>query len=431
MTITKTMNTGVSGLRSQQDALGVVGDNIANANTVGFKQSRALFEDVLADISTRQNRGIGEGARMVRAQQIFTQGALKNTAVPTDLALSGDGFFIVHGVSNGVSGDFFTRDGQFTLNKDGTLVNSHGLEVLGYPAQPTGGFVGPLSPVRVQQFNLTPKPTASVALAANLDSTSSAFLPGTFNPADPVSSSNFSTSITVYDNQGAAHTLDVYFMRQNDGNLVNPQPTNAWEIHVLDGSTDLTGGTPTTLQFGTDGTLVSQSAPIQLNVTYGNAGSQTINFDVGDPSAAGGTGLLGVSQFGAASSMSSQTQDGYGAGNLTGIDVTADGDVNGTFSNGQTLAIAKVAVAKFQANGGLGRIGYNLWAKTQESGEPAIGSANTGGRGAVVSGAIEQSNVDLATQFVDMIGFQRVFSANAKTITTADEMLLEAVNLKR
>ncbi|MSP25691.1 MAG: flagellar hook protein FlgE, partial [Myxococcales bacterium] len=408
MTITKTMNTGVSGLRTQQDALGVVGDNIANANTVGFKQSRALFEDVLANISTRQNRGIGEGARMVRAQQIFTQGALKNTDVPTDLALSGDGFFMVHGVSNGVAGDFFTRDGQFTLNREGTLVNSQGLEVLGYPAQANGSFVGPLSPIKVQQSNLAPKPTETVKLAANLDSTASGFLPGSFSPADPVSTSNFSTSLTVYDNQGASHTLDIYFMRQNDGNLVNPQPTNVWEAHVLDGTTDLTGGTPVTLQFDTDGTLLSQSAPIQFNVAYPNAGTQNIKFDVGDPTSTGGTGLLGISQFGAASSMSIQTQNGYAAGNLTGISVTADGDVTGAFSNGQTLPIAKVAVAKFQSNGGLGRIGYNLWAKTPESGEPAVGSANTGGRGAVVAGAVEQSNVDLATQFVDMIGFQRV-----------------------
>lgn len=434
MTLTRTMNTGVTGLRAQEQALGIVGDNIANINTYGFKHSRAVFEDVLGSVSARRTTGPGAGVRMIRTQQIFGQGSLQNTNVPTDLALSGEGFFVVQGNIDGISGQFFTRNGQMSLRADGTLANAQGLEVMGYPADASGiGFESKLAGIKVAPASLPPKPTSEIEMTANLDpSEAPPSVP--FDVNDPVNTSNFSTSITTYDTMGNAQTLDVYFVKG-----ANP---NEWNMHVLGDANELTNPPPAnpgdtnteiatgTVTFDGMGKLQTVSA-LSATVTYGSGAPQTINFNLGDPISAGGTGGLGLTQYGAPSSVSSQSQDGYAPGDLTGVDITPDGVVNGVYSNGQALPIAQLAIAKFQANEGLARAGHNLWMKTVDSGEPAVGAASTGGRAAVIAGALEQSTVDLTSQFVDMISYQRAFSANAKTITTADEMLLEMSQLKR
>jgi len=428
MSVNKTMNTGISGLKAQEQALGVVSDNIANVNTVGFKHSRALFEDVLGSTSKTAS---GSGARMTRTQQIFTQGALQNTGVTTDLALSGDGFFVMRGSVDGAEGQYYGRAGQFNF-QDGYLVNNDGLRVQGYAALPQGGFANGLGDVELNASALSPNPTTSMEMTANLDANAT---PPTapFDVNDPAATSNFSTSMTVFDPQGNGHSVDVYYVK-----TTNP---NEWEVHVLADATEVSTPAPApgddyveistgTLNFDGDGLLQNASA-ITANVTFGNATSQAISLDLGDPTSSGGTGQLGVTQYGAPSSVASQSQDGYASGDLVGVDIGADGTVSGVYSNGETLAIAQLAIAKFQANDGLARKGSNVWAESRDSGAPAIGPAGAGGRAAVVSGAIEQSTVDLTAQFVDMITYQRAFSANAKTITTADEMLSEVVNLKR
>ncbi len=431
MTLTRTMNTGVTGLRAQEQALGVVGDNIANINTFGFKRSRAVFEDVLGSVS---GGGAGAGTRMTRAQQIFGQGALQNTGVPTDLALSGEGFFVVEGTVDGTSGQFFTRNGQMSIRSDGALVNSSGLEVQGYVLDASGTkFVTQLGPVELAPASLPPRPTDTIEMTANLDpSATTPALP--FDVNDPVNTSNFSTSITAYDSMGNAHSLDVYFIKG-----ANP---NEWDVRVMGDATEVTSPPPAnagdantevasgTVTFDGTGKLQTLTA-MSATIGFGSAAPQTVDFNFGDPIATGGTGGLGLTQYGAPSSVSSQSQNGYPPGDLTGVDITSDGVVNGLYSNGQSIAIAQLAIAKFQANEGLARSGSNLWMQTRDSGEPAIGAASTGGRAGVVSGALEQSTVDLTAQFVDMISFQRAFSANAKTITTADEMLVEIQQLKR
>lgn len=426
MSINRTINTGVSGIIAETQAMGVIGDNVANVNTVGFKQSRAQFEDILGNVAGRSRSSAGSGVRMVRAQQIFTQGAIQNTGVPTDLALSGDGFFIVRGTVDGVTGDFYTRAGQFALRFDGTLVNPSDLEVQGYQAAASGGgFKSALGALQVSTRTLQPAATTELEFVANLDA-NSVPPPVAFSEADPVNTSNFSTSMTVYDPTGVGHTMDVYF--------VKGPAAGEWEVHILAHSNELNnppgGANPSTevysgpLQFDGLGNLVvggSQTSPV---IQFSNAAStpdpQTFDFNFGD-----------MTQFGGDSSVSFQTQDGYGAGDLTGLNITSDGIVAGVYSNGEQVSIGQIAVAKFQANHALDRAGHNVWIKTRDSGEPAIGEPQTGGRAGVVSGALEQSNVDLASQFVDMIAHQRAFSANAKTITTADEMLLETVSLKR
>lgn len=442
MTVSKTMNTAVSGLRAQQDAIGILGDNIANANTVGFKQSRAVFEDILGNFSGGRTRGPGSGARMVRAQQIFSQGALKNTGLPNDLALSGDGFFVYNGKVDGFSGQFYSRDGSFIVNSDGLLVNAQGMRLQGYSELNGTTFGGPIGDLSVEPLTLPPKETSSVELIANLDSSSATFDPAgganDFDPADPVNTSNFSSSLTVFDSQGNPHSLDVYFVRINDG-AVPPNPTNEWEVHVLDGNTDVTTGAPATppkVGFDTAGKLLTAD-PITVSIASWDVGNPNppqntlITFDVGDPISTGGTGLTGLTQYGSASTVSNQNQDGYAAASLTGLDVTPDGTVHGVYSNSQRLALGQLAIAKFASNDGLSRVGHNMFAESLDSGQVSIGAGSTGGRGGVVAGAVEQSNVDIAAQFVDMISYQRAFSANSKTITTSDELLVETVNLKR
>lgn len=428
MSIMKAMYSGVSGLSAESQALGVIGDNVANTNTIGFKQSRALFEDILGGVS--QRGGVGGGVRMVRAQQIFAQGTLLNTGQATDLALSGDGFFVVSGTIGGISGDFYTRAGQTTLDANGTLVNAQGLSVQGYPVAADGTVGSTPGPITVSTAALPPKPSNLLEITANLDSTS---MPAAmaWDPLNPGASSNFSTSMTVYDSLGTAHSVDVYFTTSGGG---------AWEYHALASGDEVVGGIPGeateiatgTLSFTSDGALQDAQPTAGGTVDWNGAtAAQALTFDFGTPIAAGGSGLDGTTQFATASAISAQTQDGYASGALSGIKVSATGLVEGVYTNGQTISVAQLAIAKFASNDGLARFGYNLWSATPESGEAVLGAAGSGGRGAVVSGALEQSNVDIAAQFVDMIGHQRAFQANSKTITTADEMLQEIVNLKR
>lgn len=427
MSILNAMYSGVSGLSAEGDALGVIGDNVSNTNTVGFKESRAVFETMLGG-SVGDPNAKGAGVRMEKAQQIFAQGTLQNTGNATDLALSGDGFFVVNGTVGGVNGDFYTRSGQTTLNKDGQLVNPDGLAIQGYAATGANTFSSQLSSITVPTSALSPKPTTTMNVTANLDSSSTPPA-APWDPQNPAATSNFSTSMKVYDSLGNAHSVDLYFRANGAG---------SWDVHAIASGNDVAGGTPGTnseiatgnVTFNTSGALQSVAMPA-ANVTFNGAAAQSIGFNFGSPIAGGGTGLGGTTQFGSPSNVSAQSQDGYSSGDLTGVAIDGNGVVSGTYSNGQSIAVGKLAVAKFESNDGLGKAGHNLWVATQESGLAAVGESGTGGRGAVVSGALEQSNVDIASQFVDLIAHQRAFQANSKTITTADQMLQEVVNMKQ
>ncbi len=429
MSLRNAMNSGVSGLSAEGRALGVIGDNVSNINTVGFKQSRAVFEDVLGG-AVGQSGIVGGGVRMTRAQQIFGQGSLLSTGEPTDVALSGDGFFVVKGALDGVDGTFYSRAGQTTVRNDGALVNQQGLAMQGYAANPDGTFNATLGPIQVPTSGIPPRATGQLTIAANLDATA-ATPTAAWDPANPAATSNFSTSMTVYDSLGNAHSVNVYFRKTG---------ANTWEYHALANGAEVTGGTAGratevaagTLTFNTSGALQSQTTTAGGTVSFNGARpGQTLAFNFGTPVATGGTGLDGMTQFGAPSSLTSQRQDGYAPGDLSNVRVDSNGTVNGVFTNGQTVAIAKLAVARFRSNDGLGRAGHNVWAETRESGEAAIGAAGEGGRAVVVAGALEQSNVDVTQQFVELIGHQRSFQANSKTITTADQMLQELMSLTR
>ena len=430
----RAMNSGVSGLLAEQQALGVVGDNIANVNTVGYKAERAIFEDVLGhSILAGTSSGLpGAGVAIGAIKQDYTQGSLNTTGISTDVALSGDGFFVVNGSVDGVSGNFYTRAGQFTLNKDGYLVNPDGLQVQGYASNGDGTFAASLTSIQAPTSSIQPRATQNVAVTANLnaDDTTPADAWGAANTTFS-QDSNYSTTTTVYDSLGTAHTLDMYFRNDGAGN---------WDWHaVIDGTdTNQTG----TLTFGQNGVMtagspstIAYTLPVNANGQTPAALNMALNF--GTPSTTVDANGLPVAvpgattQFASPDSVSSQSQDGYTSGDFSGISIDGQGVVTGLYTNGQKLAIADMGIAKFRSNDGLGRAGQSLWIDTRESGPAAMGTAASGGRGSVSAGSTESSNVDLASEFVSMIQHQRSFTANSKTITTADEMLQDLINLKR
>jgi flagellar hook protein FlgE len=427
------MYSGVSGLQAESNALSVVGDNIANSETVGFKSQRAVFEDVLGHsiLAGSASSLPGSGVQVGTVQQMFTQGSLQNTGVSTDLALNGDGFFVVKGNVDGVSSNFYTRAGQFNLDKTGTLVNPNGLKVQGYAANPDGTYQAALSDVTAPTAALPAKETANMSIVANLDSTAAVpALP--FDAQNPANTSNTPpVSMSVYDSLGNAHTINVYMAKTAD---------NAWDYHAImsgaDANPPVTGNVEVgtgTLNFTTGGALntVTTTTPITLNFGGGATAGQTVAVNFGTSIAAGGTGLDGMTQFAGSMNVSAQSQDGYASGNFTGVSVDGQGVVTGLYTNGQKIPMAQLAVASFQDDQGLGRAGQNLWIETRDSGTAAMGTAGTGNRGAVSAGELEGSNVDLATEFVGLIQHQRSFTANSKTITTADQMMQDLLNIKQ
>lgn len=430
MSVLRAMFSGVSGLRAESEAIAVVGDNIANVNTIGFKAQRAVFEDVLGHSILAGTSSVlpGSGVRMGAVQQLFTQGSLSNTGVATDVALNGDGFIVVGGTVDGITGNFFTRAGQLTIDNDGFIVNPQELNVQGYIANPDGTLQAAVSDLQVPTASLQPNPTSDITVTANLDSRSALLA---FDVTDPTATSNFATSITVFDSLGAARTLDVYFNNAGSGD---------WEVNVVADGADIEAGTPGEFQlvgngvmsFDTNGALLSSDPPIiSADFAGGAEPGQEINVDFGVATGDGGTGLTGVTQFASASAVSSQSQNGFASGEFSGLSIDGVGTVQGLFTNGQKVTIGQLAVAKFRSNDGLGRAGQNLWIETRESGTAALGGAGTGGRASVSAGALESSNVDLGEEFVGLIQHQRSFSANSRTITTADEMLQELISIKR
>jgi flagellar hook protein FlgE len=429
MSVVSSLYTGAAGLASHGDALSVVGDNIANSNTVGFKGSRANFEDVLARSVGGGTDDIGLGSRLANVQRLLTQGALLGTGVATDLSISGNGFFMVKGSAAGLDGLFYTRAGQFSLDKDGKLVNTNGLVAQGYVADASGNLVKNLTDIQVSTAQMPPVATTSAEIVANLDATSTTPA-AAWSTASPTATSNFSSTLTVYDSLGESHTVNVYYRKE--------AAAGAWSWHALVDGGEITGGTAGvaeeeasgTLAFDTQGRLTAAATTTSSFGFLNAVPAQNIAFDFGDPIPPG-TGLKGTTSFASTSVVTFMDQNGYASGSLSGISIDADGTVNGVFSNGMKRTVGQVLLANFQSPESMKRVGGNLYIGTASSGPALVAEAASGGMGAINAGTLEQSNVDLAKQFVDMITFQRGFQANSKTITTADEMLQQVLGLKR
>jgi flagellar hook protein FlgE len=434
MSLLTALTTATTGLQATSTDLSVIGDNIANANTVGFKMGRANFEDALQEqlIGLPGGGELGLGTRLTSIQRLLTQGSITSTGNPTDLAITGDGYFMLNGNYNGISGSFYTRDGQFTVDKDGYLVSQAGLRVQGYPADNKGVTSGALGDLLVGTANASANPSTSITIKGNLAADAPISATAAFDPADPVNTSNFRTSLTVYDSLGQAHSVSVYYRKTSAGN---------WDFHALTDGGGLTGGTAGTateiasgsLAFDAQGDLTSVTQAGTFNPVGAN-NPQSLTFNFGDPTSTGGTGTSGITQFGGTNGVSTTTytgQDGNGYGALSSVQINNQGQVLGAFTNGTTRVLGQVALADFQAADKLDRIGGNLSVESTASGQPTVGEPATGGRGAVASGSLEQSNVDLANEFVNMIAAQRGFEANSKTVQTADQLLNELIQIKR
>lgn len=432
MSLMSSMYAGVSGMEANAVDLTVIGDNIANANTIGFKAGRAAFENALAQNLIGGGGSVGWGARVQAVQRLVTQGALANTGLATDLAINGNGFFVVRGQHNGVDGQYYTRAGQFTVDKSGDLVNLDGLAVQGFQADTLGRITGPLGNLQVGDASSPPLATQNITLRGNLAANAPLIVPA-FDPTDmttAAATSNYSTPVTIYDSLGTAHQATVFFRRTGAG---------TWEWHALTDGANVTGGTAgTPTEIGT-GTLTYDTAGVLTASTQASTfdplnavNPQPLNFNFGDPTGAGGTGVGGLTGYDSPQSAASFIgQDGYGAGELARVAINEQGLVTGVFSNGQTRSLGQVALADFAAPDQLDRLGGNLFGANLNAGEANVGAAATGGRGQIQAGTLEQSNVDLATEFVRMISAQRSFQANSKTITTADQLLSELIQLKR
>jgi flagellar hook protein FlgE len=335
---------------------------------------------------------------------------------------------MVKGNHGGQAGTFYTRDGRFQLDKQGFVVNQQGLRLQGFPIDASGKRGTSAGDLPLGARQSPPIATTASKMTLNLDA--NATTPAAWDPTNPTGTSNYATSETVYDSLGAAHHVDVYFRDQGGG---------AWEWHAMVDGGELTGGTAGTpteiasgsLAFNASGALQSQSTTASSASFVNAVPGQTIAFNFGDDIASGGTGLAGTTQFSGASAVTALDVDGHGSGNLTDVVIGDDGKIQGVFDNGDKIDLAQVALADFTNEEGLARVGDGLVAESAASGAALVDVPGAGARGAISQGGLEASNVDLGNELVTLIAYQRAFQANAKTVTTADEMMNDVTNLKR
>jgi len=398
----------LSGLNAASSDLNVTANNIANVNTTGFKQSRAEFADLYPISSYGVSAtATGVGVRTARVAQQFEQGSINTTGNTLDLAISGEGFFTLS--DNGAM--VYTRAGAFGTDHNGYVVNAAGQRLQVFPPTANGSF----DSARLADLQLsssTNPPRASSAITANVNLPSTAQVPGTtpFDRTDPTSY-NETRSVQVYDSLGTAHQASMYFVKGTD--------PNAWEVHVeVDGS--VIGSS--TLQYSDSGALLSPAGGrISLpSHTPGNgASAMNLTLDLG-----------ASTQYGDAFSVNSLRQDGYPTGELTTIEITAEGIVQARYTNGQATPLGQVALARFANAQGLQQLGDTAWGETYAAGAAMRGAGGSPNFGAIQSGALEGSNVDLSAQLVNMITAQRNYQANAQMISTADQITQTIINIR-
>ncbi len=427
------MNTafysGLSGMSAYSGALNIVGNNLANLNTAGFKVSDVNFGDLVtrtfggvATNGAGNPMQVGLGTLTNNISGVFSQGSIRTTADSTNVAMEGEGFFVV-----GTNADdrFYTRAGNFFLDDDGYMINPQGYYVLGYSQRDANNEIiasGALEQIQLAN-NLVSAPQQSTefSLYMNLD-----------NREEAVNNPTYTASTTIYDSLGASHVLTIAFTKTND----NPATWNA--LATCTGATIAdpigTVGTGVDVIFNDDGTLASVAGggDLDINITAFDNGAADMNaadavtWDVFDDNA---VGLL--TGYPIPSATTATTTDGYPPGYLTSIVIDGDGVVQGVFDNGQVEGLAQLAVSKFNNNKGLLRMGHNMYAETDASGTPSIGAAATGGRGNVIGSALESSNVDIAQEFTRMLVFQRGYQANSKIVTASDQVTQTAISLVR
>lgn len=400
---------GLSGLNAAAKNLDVIGNNVANASTVGFKGAQAQFADVYASTVGGGNQ-VGIGTRVATVAQQFTQGNITTTNNSLDMAVSGNGFFRLS--DNGSI--TYSRNGQFQMDKAGYIVSSQGYRLTGFLPNALGVIVATApADLQISTADLLPNATTAIAAGLNLDSRS-AIIPAApaFDPNNGATFNN-STSMTVFDSLGSSHVATLYFAKT---------ATNTWDTYLtVDGVNTQAANAPlTTMSFGTNGVLTAPAAPVtSAAFTPAGAAAQTLSIN-----------FASTSQFGGIFGVNSLTQDGYTSGRLTGFATGADGMITGRYSNGQTKTLGQVVLSNFSNPQGLQPLGGNNWAETSTSGTPLTGAPGSSSLGVLQTSAVEDSNVDLTAELVNMITAQRVYQANAQTVKTQDQVLQTLVNLR-
>ncbi|MEQ5392353.1 flagellar hook protein FlgE [Proteus sp. fly-1013] len=402
----------VSGLNAAAANLDTIGNNISNSATYGFKGANVSFADVFA------GSGAGLGVKVAGISQNFKDGSITTTNRPTDVAISGGGFFRIEDQNGGV---FYSRNGEFGKNKDGFLTNMQGMRVTGYPVQVVDGK-------NVVQKGATPTPiviptdmmnasaTDKINMAVNLNSGEEKPAKAPFDSKDG-DTYNFSTNVTTYDSLGNEHNLNLFFVKTSD---------NEWKVYGQDTSTKTAGGAPTphqdlgTLKYTNAGVLESYTKTDMNIASLNGSAAGTIELDFT------GSTQQKVSE----SSVSKLAQNGYQAGEFTNFRIEQDGSIMATYSNQQSQVVGQIALANFANAGGLSSQGDNMWSETNGSGSPIVGVAGSGVFGKLTNNALEASNVDMSQELVNMIVAQRNYQSNAQTIKTQDQILQTLVSLR-
>ena len=439
---------GLSGLNAASKSLDVIGNNIANASTVGFKQGQTQFADVYANSLNGSSAGtVGIGTKVSGVVQQFTQGNISTTNNPLDIAINGGGFFRMS--TNGAI--TYTRNGQFQLDKLGNIVNAQGAQLTGYVANAAGVLsTGAAAPININTSDIAPAQSTLINAVMNLDSRK--LVPGTqlpatippvitpiaFSATDPTTY-NSSTSIAVFDSLGNSHVVQSFFVKRD--NILTPPTlpvTIEWDVFatvdgVLIAGAGATANSITRLGFDNLGKLSSVTP--QFSATDPRATTLTVPVSTGAVTPINTTldikyDFTGTTQFGSDFSVSKNTQDGYASGKLAKFNTAKDGTIVGSYTNGKTAVLAQVVLANFTNPNGLQSTGDNQWIETATSGNALVGPPNSGALGTLTSSATEDSNTDLTGELVNMITAQRVYQANAQTIKTQDQVLQTLVNLR-
>lgn len=433
--------TAISGIQAASKDMEVIGNNIANASTHGFKSSRAEFADVYSTGTYGGGRfAIGGGVRLARVQQSFGQGQFSATNNGLDLAISGSGFFVLS--DNG--SPIYTRAGSFGVDNTGYIVNSFNQRLQGFKADDTGTITTITGDLQINSANIEPKTTTRVTAGLNLYANSKSPTVAWAGGASPVTDTyNNVTSSTIYDSLGNSHVLSMYFIRADsaaaggDPNASSPAGTeNQWYVafQIDNQNVPANAGANNSdnlfrANFDKDGAFIGAEDTtgtalagnlIPLSMTLTN-GANPLNFTVD---------LSNTTQFGSPFAVQSNIQDGYTTGRLDGLDIDESGVLFGRYTNGQSKAMGQVQLANFSNPDGLQNIGDTNWAATSASGQALIGAPGTASLGLIASGGLEESNVDLTSELVKLIGAQRNFQANAQTIRTADAITQTIINIR-
>jgi len=418
---------GLSGLNAAAKNLDVIGNNVSNANTVGFKGSQAQFADVYANAQGGTSAAaVGIGVSVAAVAQQFGQGNITSTGNPLDMAISGQGFYQMD--NNGAIA--YSRNGQFRMDQNGFIVNSQGHKLNGYPVNPLTGLIatGSAGPLQLPTAAIAPMPTTTSQVGLNLDSGATVPTTAVFNPVDPTSYNN-STAMTVYDSLGNNHIATLYFQKA-------AAPANTWNSYMTVDNlpTDGVATTPPSgtflgqLTFSSTGLLTAPVGPPLGTVAvpaggivYANGSTtpQPMTLD-----------FSSSTQFGAPFGVNTLNQNGYTSGQLNGFSTSADGTIVGRYTNGQSQPLGQVLLANFVNPQGLQPLGNNEWSSSAASGQPLVGVPGTANLGVLQSGATEDSNIDLTAELVNMITAQRVYQANAQTIKAQDQIMQTITNLR-